>query len=102
MFKGLLGLFGGWIGKLPKIDRFLGLFGLKNLLLISGVIGTFAVAYFSVQNFIDVLYKEHRRVYEKITTLENEILEKDIQNQSLSKRINSLNTQMMVLNMGFE
>jgi len=102
MFKGLLGLFGGWIGKLPKIDRFLGLFGLKNLLLISGVIGTFAVAYFSVQNFIDVIYKEHRRVYEKITTLENEILEKDIQNQSLSKRINSLNTQMMVLNMGFE
>jgi len=102
MLKRILSGFGGIIGKLPKIDRFLGLFGLKNLLLISGVVGTFSVTYLGIKNFTDVLYKEHRRVYEKITTLENEILEKDIQNQSLSKRINSLRTQMMVLNMGFE
>ena len=102
MLKRILSGFGGIIGRLPMIDKFLGFFGLKNLLLISGVVGTFSVTYLGIKNFTDVLYKEHRRVYEKITTLENEILEKDIQNQSLSRRINSLRTQMMVLNMGFE
>ena len=102
MFKGLLGLFGGWIGKLPKIDRFLGLFGLKNLLLISGVVGACVVAYFSFKNVSDTIYKEHRRVYDRIANLDTELSNKSIQNDRLTRKINSLRTQMTVLSMGFE
>lgn len=102
MFGRLFGGLGGLLGRLPLINKVLGFFGLKNLALLGGLVGTFSVGYLSIKNFTNVLYKEHRRVYEKITNLENEILEKDIQNQSLSKRINSLRTQMIVLNMGFE
>lgn len=102
MFKGLLGLFGGWIGKLPKIDRFLGLFGLKNLLLISGVVGACVVAYFGFKNVSDTIYKEHRRVYDRIANLETELSNKSIHNDRLTRKINSLRTQMTVLSMGFE
>ena len=102
MFRGLLGLFGGWIGKLPKIDRFLGLFGLKNLLLISGVVGACVVAYFSFKNVSDTIYKEHRRVYDRIAKLETELSDKTIQNDRLSRKVNSMRTQMTVLSMGFE
>ena len=102
MFRGLLGLFGGWIGKLPKIDRFLGLFGLKNLLLISGVVGACVVAYFSFKNVSDTIYREHRRVYDRIATLESESIEKSIRNDKLNRKVNSLRTQMIVISMGFE
>ena len=102
MFKRLFGGIGGLLGRLPLINSVLGIFGLKNLVLLGGLVGTFSVAYLGIKNFTNVLYKEHRRVYEKITQLETEIAEKDIQNQSLSRRINSLKTQMVVLNMGFE
>ena len=102
MFRWILGGFGGILGKLPLINKVLGLFGLKNLVLLGGLVGSFSVAYLSFKNVTNTIYKEHRRVYEKITQLETEIAEKDIQNQSLSRRINSLKTQMVVLNMGFE
>jgi cell division septum initiation protein DivIVA len=69
---------------------------------LGGLVGTFSVGYLSVKNFTNVIYKEHRRVYEKISNLETEVAEKDIQNQSLSRRINSLRTQMTVISMGFE
>ena len=102
MFKRLFGGLGGLLGRLPLINSVLGIFGLKNLVLIGGLVGTFSVGYLSVKNFTNVIYKEHRRVYEKISNLETEVSEKDIENQKLNRKINSLRTQMMVLNMGFE
>jgi len=102
MLKRILSGFGGIIGRLPMIDRCLGFFGLKNLLFISGVIGTFSVTYLGIKNFTDVLYKEHRRVYDKIASLETELAEKNIENDKLTRNIDTLRTQMMVLNMGFE
>jgi septal ring factor EnvC (AmiA/AmiB activator) len=72
------------------------------LVLLGGLVGTFSVAYLSVKNFTNTIYKEHRRVYDKISNLETEVAEKDIENQKLNRKINSLKTQMVVLSMGFE
>ena len=76
-----MGGLGGLLGRLPLINKVLGIFGLKNLVLLGGLVGTFSVAYLGIKNFTNVLYKEHRRVYDKITQLETEVAEKDIQNQ---------------------
>jgi len=102
LFGGLLGGLGGLLGRLPLINKVLGIFGLKNLVLLGGLVGTFSVAYLSVKNVTNTIYKEHRRVYDKISNLETEVAEKDIENQKLNRKINSLKTQMVVLSMGFE
>ena len=102
MFRWILGGFGGILGKLPLINKVLGFFGLKNLVLLGGLVGSFSVAYLSFKNVTSTIYKEHRRVYDKISNLETEVAEKDIENEKLNRKINSLRTQMVVLNMGFE
>ncbi len=102
MFGKLLGGLGGLLGRLPLINKVLGIFGLKNLVLLGGLVGSFSVAYLSFKNVTNTIYKEHRRVYDKISNLETEVAEKDIENQKLNKKINSLKTQMVVLSMGFE
>tara|TARA_Y100000287_G_scaffold11414_1_gene8413 strand:- start:454 stop:1038 length:585 start_codon:yes stop_codon:yes gene_type:complete len=102
LFGGLFGGLGGLLGRLPLINSVLGIFGLKNLVLLGGLVGTFSVAYLSFKNVTNTIYKEHRRVYDKISNLETEVAEKDIENQKLNRKINSLKTQMVVLSMGFE
>jgi septal ring factor EnvC (AmiA/AmiB activator) len=102
LFGGLFGGLGGLLGRLPLINSVLGIFGLKNLVLLGGLVGSFSVAYLSFKNVTNTIYKEHRRVYDKISNLETEVAEKDIENQKLNRKINSLKTQMVVLSMGFE
>ena len=60
MFGKLLGGLGGLLGRLPLINKVLGIFGLKNLVLLGGLVGSFSVAYLSFKNVTNTIYKEHR------------------------------------------
>ena len=51
MFKRLFGGLGGLLGRLPLINSVLGIFGLKNLVLMGGLVGTFSVAYLSAVSY---------------------------------------------------
>ena len=59
MFKRLFGGLGGLIGRLPLINSILGILGLKNLVLLGGLVGSFSVAYLSFKNVTKTIYKEH-------------------------------------------
>ena len=99
MLKRILSGFGGLLGRLPAIDRFLGFFGLKNLLLVSGLVGTFSVSYLSAKHFIDVVHEEYSSVQNKLVNLETELSEKDLENKKLKISINNLNNSLMTLYM---
>lgn len=99
MFKRIFGGLGGLLGKLPLINSILGIFGLKNLVLLGGLVGTFSVSYLSARHFINVVHGEYTNMQNKLVGLETELVEKDIESKKMQMTIVNLNNGLMTLYM---